>query len=354
MARNTALTPSIVEEAAHWWITFHEDNASPAEHREFAEWVARSPERVEAYLRAAQLEHTLKKSDIDWPATPTEVLVREAQASRQDELEIRREPSAPLESRNGFVPWKLAPRRLAFGLATVMLVIAGSVGYMLTRPLELQTKLGEQRSVLLADGSRVTLNTATKVEIVLRGKRRVARLLEGEALFEVAHDESRPFEVATENATFKDVGSQFDVDRRPDRTTITVVEGRVQAASSGQPGSVGSTMLSAADQLVIGPAGATELKHDVDVKAALAWMQHRLVFERRSLGEVAAEFNRYNPDKIRIESAELGDQAITGMFQSNGVGSFVSFLEGIPGVQVRDDAKGNHHVTFDSTPPPRK
>jgi transmembrane sensor len=352
MARNSALTPSIVEEAAHWWITFHGGDASPAEHREFAEWVARSPERVEAYLRAAQLEHTLKKSVIDWPATPTEVLISEAKASRRDELEIRRGPSAPPESR--LAPGSFAPRRFAFGLAAVCLCVAVSVWFMLTRPLELQTKLGEQRSVMLADGTRVTLNTATKVEIVLRKNQRLARLLEGEALFEVAHDEARPFEVTTERATFKDVGTQFDVDRRADRTTITVVEGRVQVASSDRPGDAGATILSAADQMVIGPAGATDLKHDVNVKSATAWLQQRLVFERRTLGDVAAEFNRYNPDKIQIESAELRDQAVTGVFQSNAVGSFISFLEDVPGVQVRDDPKGNHHVTFDGTAPPAK
>jgi transmembrane sensor len=354
MARNTALTPSIVEEAAHWWVTFHEGDASPAEHREFAEWVARSPERVEAYLRAAQLEHTLKKSDIDWPATPIEVLVSEAKASRRDELEIRRGPAAPAESRTWFAPGNFAPRRFAFGFAAVCLCVGVSVWFMLMRPLELQTRLGEQRSVMLADGTRVTLNTATKVEIVLREKQRLARLLEGEALFEVAHDDARPFEVTTERATFKDVGTQFDVDRRSDHTTITVVEGRVQVASSDRPGDAGATILSAADQLVIGPAGASNLKHDVNVKAAMSWLQQRLVFERRTLGDVAAEFNRYNPDKIQIESAELRDQAITGVFQSNAVGSFISFLEDVPGVQVRDDPKGNHHVTFDGTAPPVK
>jgi transmembrane sensor len=354
MARNTALTPSIVEEAAHWWVTFHEGDASPAEHREFAEWVARSPERVEAYLRAAQLEHTLKKSDIDWPATPIEVLVSEAKASRRDELEIRRGPAAPAESRTWFAPGNFAPRRFAFGFAAVCLCVGVSVWFMLMRPLELQTRLGEQRSVMLADGTRVTLNTATKVEIVLRKNLRVARLLEGEALFEVAHDDSRPFEVMTESATFKDVGTQFDVDRRADRTTITVVEGRVEVASSGQQSGAGPTLLSAADQMVIGASGAPELKHEVNVKAATSWLQQRLVFERRSLSEVAAEFNRYNPDKIEIESAELGNQAITGVFQSNAVGSFMSFLADVPGVQVRDDPKGNHHVSFDGAASPAK
>src|ERR1700722_18644102 len=102
MARATTITASIAEEAAHWWIVFHGDDASPADHREFAEWVARSPERVEAYLRAGQLEHTLKKGNIQWPAPPAEHLVREAKALPRDELQIRRERTVfvPEQSRS--------------------------------------------------------------------------------------------------------------------------------------------------------------------------------------------------------------------------------------------------------------
>jgi transmembrane sensor len=351
MARDTALTTSIAEEAAHWWIVFHGDDASPADHREFAEWVARSPERVEAYLRAGQLEHNLKKGNIQWPATPAEHLVREAKALPRDELQIRRERTVfvPEQSRS----W-LTPSRLASGCVAVCLVAAGSVWFMLTGPLELQTKLGEQRSIVLADGSRVTLNTASKVEIVLQKHIRIARLLEGEALFEVSHDASRPFEVATDSATLRDVGTQFDVDQRPGRVSITVIDGRVAVVSSAGPTGAAPTLLSAADRLVIGPTGIGEVEHDVNIKTATAWTQHRLIFDRRPLGEVAAEFNRYNPDQIQIESADLRDQAITGVFQSNEVGSFVSFLAGIPGVQVSDGPNGNHVVTLaDRTPPGR-
>jgi ferric-dicitrate binding protein FerR (iron transport regulator) len=143
MARDTALPASIAEEAAHWWVVFHGDDASPADHREFADWVARSPERVEAYLRAGQLDHTLKKEDIQWPATPTEHLIREAKALPRDEFEIRRERTTFVAEQSR--RW-LTPPRLACGCVAAALIVAGSVWFKLTRPLELQTKLGEQRS----------------------------------------------------------------------------------------------------------------------------------------------------------------------------------------------------------------
>jgi len=348
MPRDTALTRSIVEEAAYWWVVFHGEDASPADHREFAEWVARSPERVEAYIRVAQLEHSLNRGDIRWPATPTEVLVREANASPRDEFEIRRDQTVVELQRPR--SWLRAPQ-LAGGIAAVCFIAALSIWFVSTRPLELQTKLGEQRSILLADGSRVTLNTATRVEVVLQKKLRYARILEGEALFEVTHDPSRPFEVATDSATLHDVGTQFDVDRRPNRTTITVVEGRVSVSSAGLSGA-GPTLLSAADQVVVGPAGVGRLEHDVNVKTVVAWTQHRLIFERRPLGEVAAEFNRYNSDQIQIDGPELRNQVISGVFESNGAASFVSFLSGIPGVRVRKDPDGTRVVTLDGKAPP--
>jgi transmembrane sensor len=346
MARDTALTPSIMEEATHWWVVFNTDEASPADHQEFAAWIARSPERVEAYLRMAQLDHTLKASKIKWPATSAELLVSEARTFPRDEFEVRRDQTAfvPERSRSWFTPL-----RLASGFAAACLIAAGSIWFMFARPVELQTKLGEQRSVQLQDGSHLTLNSATKAEIEMLKGRRLVRLLWGEALFEVNHDPSRPFEVVTERAALKDVGTQFDVDVRADHTAITVIEGRVEVMPSNGLQSAGGPrpILSAADQLVIGPTGIGMLQRDVNVRDAIAWTQHRLIFERRPLREVAAEFNRYNADQIRIESAELGDQTITGVFASNGVRSFVSFLAGIPGVQVRDDRDGNHVVTVD-------
>jgi transmembrane sensor len=353
MARDSVVTPSIMEEATNWWVVFHSDDASPADHQEFAAWVGRSPERVEAYLRVAQLDHTLKASKIEWPATPTGLLVREARTFPRDEFELRRDQTVfvPERSRGWFTP-----PRLASGFAAACLVAAGLVWIMLPRPVELQTKLGEQRSVQLEDGSHVTLNTKTEVEIEISKGRRLARLVQGEALFEVNHEASRPFEVVTDRATLKDVGTQFDVDQRADRTTVTVIEGRVAVMPANESQSAGVTLpiVSAADRLVIGPSGLGKVEHDVNVRDAIAWTQHRLIFERRPLREVAAEFNRYNADQIRIESADLGDQTITGVFATNGVRSFVSFLGGIPGAQVRDDRDGNHVVTVDGGAPTSK
>jgi transmembrane sensor len=242
--------------------------------------------------------------------------------------------------------------RILVGLAAVLLIGVGSAWYV-WRPLQLQTKFGEQGSFLLADGSRVTLNSASKIEVRLRKDHRLVSLVAGEALFEVAHDASRPFDVRAGEATLRAVGTQFDVDMRPTRTTVTVTEGRVAvlSADGGRERGIPMPTLGAADQLVITPGGALVPRHGADVTAALSWTQHKLIFQHRSLGEVAEEFNRYNRERIVIASKELRDQEITGAFASNDPASFLGFLSGIRGVRIRDDGAGGHVVTVNENAP---
>jgi transmembrane sensor len=240
----------------------------------------------------------------------------------------------------------------------MLLLGLGVALFMLKKPEEFKTELGEQRSVLLADGSRVTLNTASTIEVDLHKGRRRVRLVQGEALFEVAHDTARPFEVRAGNAVIGDVGTQFNVDMRSNGTTVTVVEGQV-AVNSSRPGQGGAQtahrdpesmsaglILGANDRIVITPVGLGAPQHGVNVTAAVAWMQRQLMFARRPLGEVAEEFNRYNRDRIDIDSAELKRREITGVFEAKDPASFVAFLSSIPGVEIREGAGGAHIVTL--------
>jgi transmembrane sensor len=242
--------------------------------------------------------------------------------------------------------------RFLLGLAAALLIGVGSL-WFISRPLQLQTRFGEQGSYLLDDGSRVTLNSASKIEVRLRKDRRLVSLVSGEALFEVAHDAARPFEVRAGDTALRAVGTQFDVDVRPARTTVTVTEGRVAVLSAGGRPVRGTpvTTLGVADQLVITPGASLAPRHGVDVAAALAWTQDKLIFEHRPVGEVAEEFNRYNRERINIASTELQNQEITGAFASNDPASFLAFLASIPGVRIRDDGAGGHIVTVDENAP---
>jgi transmembrane sensor len=345
MTRENEELTSISQQAARWWVLLHNMATSAAEKREFAEWMRQAPERVEACLRVARVHAAVSRADVGWPRTSAEELVRNALAAPDDSV-------IPLRP-NAFLKREEERRRPALGwvagLAASIIVIAG-LGWWLTpsRSEQFQTKVGEQRSVLLADGSRVTLNTASTIKVRLQADHRVVQLLQGEVLFEVAHDVERPFDVHAGNVVVRAVGTLFDIDRRATRTAVTVVEGRVaMVAADSHTGSL--PVLSAGDRVVVHGAGLGALEHNVNLSEVTAWTQHQLVFHHRPLGDVAGEFNRYNVGRIEIRSPSLREQELTGTFRSNDVASFVAVLAGIQGVQVVDDGTGGYIVTSDGS-----
>jgi transmembrane sensor len=322
------------EQASSWWVLLNEGEPTAADRHAFAEWVKRSPERVEAFLQAARLSQVLSAPTTPWPDTSVEELIRAAREARHDVVKLPRtyDQGAQASPLRGFVP--LAVRVGAVALALLLIIGVGS--YLHLKPQRFETAVGEQRSVVLSDGSLVTLNTASTIELRFVKDHRVVRLLAGEALFQVAHDSARPFDVTTGDTTVRAVGTQFNVDRRATGTTVTVVEGRVAVlTATGDASNAAQERLplEAGEQVIVSPQRARQVVH-ADVATAIAWTQRKLIFEHRRLAEVAAEFNRYNRQVIDIQGDGLRDQQVTGVFQANDAGSFLEFLARIPGVTV--------------------
>jgi transmembrane sensor len=339
---------SISEQAAQWWVVFRENAASSADKREFAQWIVRAPERVEAYLRVARVHAALSRADLQWPKTSAVALIREAVASKEEPTPLRVQQIRPER-----VPRRRFPALLGVGLMASLLLAVGLGWHVLSLSQHYSTGFGEQLSVVLADGSRVTLNTGSRIEVRLRADQRVINLLQGEALFEIAHDPKRPFDVHVGEAILRDVGTRFDVDQRSERTVVTVVEGRVAILATGphEGGDVSFPELSASDRAIIDNKGTLELQHGVNALEATAWTRRSLVFHRRPMAEVAEEFNRYNRQRIEIRSPALQAQEITGTFRSDDPASFLAFIAGIPGVHVTDDGRGGYVVTLEDSVP---
>lgn len=324
----TDVATALQEQATHWWVVLHGESASAADRREFGEWVARSPERIAAYLRTERLMRALASDQVSWPASPAEELIREAKAAPAGVVPMRRLVGGP--------PGRLLAKTRSKVAIAAALVLAVAVGWLVARePQRYSTALGEQRSVLLDDGSLVTLNTSSRIELVMDKHKRTVRLLAGEALFQVAHDSSRPFDVIAGDTTVRAVGTQFNVDRRAVSTTVTVVEGKVAVSAGSAAPSAPSMLLGAAERTVITATAVSSPERVANLAAATAWTQRRLVFERRPLGEVAEEFNRYNRQLIHIDDAGLRDEQVTGVFEANDPESFVTFLSSIPGVTLQ-------------------
>ena len=343
-------TTSITEQASAWWILLNHGDATAADHQAFGEWVARSPERVEAFLQTARLTRALQSKGVQWPDTPVETLIREAKSAPGEVIGLpvrhRRSTSVELSAS----PW--TRRAVVAGLTALL---AGAAGWFFSSAEHYQTAIGEQRSIVLSDGTVVTLNTSSEIRARITRDHRSVNLLSGEALFEVARDPSRPFDVAAGKTTVRAVGTQFNVDRRSSSTTVTVVEGRVAVFTDNDPGAdphldeTANLPVAAGEQVVVAPNTVPHAAH-VNLATATAWTQRKLVFEHRPLGEVAEEFNRYNRERIEIQSPHLREQEITGVFEANNPESFMSFLEKIPDVAVERTGDRRVIVTESAKP----
>jgi transmembrane sensor len=344
-------TATIAEQASHWWVALHGENSDPHLRRTFAAWAACSPQHVAAYLRVARAIRAVRHADVRWPDTSADDLIRDAREARTSVVQMHQRSERGLRARSADTVTSRPShsRRFPAIAASVVLAIVGALaGWWLVSPDHYTTRVGEQRSVTLDDGSIVTLNTSSEIEVRFTAAHRTVRLLEGEALFQVAHDAARPFDVVTGNTLVRAVGTEFNVDQRKTRTTVTVVEGRVaitpQIPTSGSAAT--GSMLAATEQVVIDNGKIGAPARVASVSPVLAWTRRQLVFDRRPIGEVAAEFNRYNRRQIEIRATALADEPLTGVFQANDTQSFLTFLTHMQDVRVDDSGSDVVRVTM--------
>lgn len=333
---NDGLQPSAgtVTEASAWFIEFRTGEVSQADRDRFIQWIRTSPHHIRAYLEVAEAwaalpaDHAQGHFDID-------ALIAAARGTSDKVIALPARHRAAARK----------PRKFLRALAAVLCVCALiPLVWLIVREASVyRTGTGEQRTLRLADGSTVEVNAQSAIRVTLSaGERRVA-LIKGQALFKVAKDPNRPFVVDSGATQIRAVGTEFDVYRKPERTTITVVEGRVavsQATPLWQPirldpsgTQVKEVLLAAGEQLAIAP---TQMKKvaAADVAASTAWTNKRLVFEDTPLLNVAEEFNRYNEQRLVIVDAELQRIGISGRYSSSDPAALIEFLRAQPSFEI--------------------
>jgi transmembrane sensor len=321
------LNTQIYEEACDWFVEFRDGAPNANARREFDVWVRKSPEHLAAYLEIAAIwtEGPALDPEQIWPA---ETLIARA-ADESDNVVLLERPSvAQITPRAG------KSQFLAVAAALVVIsLVAGVLGWMqFLRVSTYTTAIGEQRSIVLADGSIVELNSRSRIQIRFSEQQRSVNLLDGQALFQVAKDRARPFVVASDGTTVRAVGTQFDVYKKKTGTVVTVVEGRVAILRKRA-----AVYLSAGEQLMVTPMSEQKTAHP-NVASATAWTQRQLIFESASLSDVAQEFNRYNERQLVIEDPNIHDFHISGVFSSTDPASLIRFLRQRPDVQVVETA----------------
>ncbi len=239
-------------------------------------------------------------------------------------FDLTRFESSGLPDRSRFI------RRRALwigGMAAAACIVAVIAVPVITPGDGYDTRKGEVRVISLEDGSVMTLNTASKAKVTFDAAMRKVRLIDGEALFAVAKDSTRPFVVDAGEASVRALGTSFAV-RHLERTPIEVVvsEGLVEVrqSASAAPVRVGANMrtevpLDQAQGAPVPLAIAPEA-----VNRELAWRDGRIAFEAESLAAAAVSFARYSSTRIVIDDPEIARREITGLFTANDPVSFAN------------------------------
>ncbi|AXE63611.1 hypothetical protein BBF93_04780 [Hyphomonas sp. CACIAM 19H1] len=287
MSSDTPQSP--LQQASRWYAELSNESASPELWQRFLAW-ERKPENADAFRQVESAMETLDRS----------------------RFETRR-PSRR---------WAVAGIAAAVVLAAVSILprlAAAPDDQLVMSPDVYATAVGEQRTVVLADGSQVRLNTASRIEVVYSERARQVTLSEGQALFDVARG-PRPFVVAAGGSETKALGTLFEVYLPPEGVRVTLVEGLVQVAA----GEAGPVLLSPGEQLSMVAGGVNVAR--VDAKQLTAWQGGMIPFTDVTLEEAAAEMNRYSETKLRIDE-RIAKERLSGSFRAGDQEGFAAAME---------------------------
>ncbi len=238
--------------------------------------------------------------------------------------------SAPPEATPQMRAW--LRRCVPAAAALVLAIVAGGVVFRVADFFggdRYTTPVGGLNDVRLVDGSRIVLNTDTRVRVALAAKERRIDLDRGEAFFQVAKDGARPFVVYARNKRVVAVGTQFSVRLESNDVQVVVTEGAVKLAVVDSPD------VASPPALIKAGAIARTSKTDVLVREQtrpeaedlLSWRNGYVVFHDITLAQAVAEFNRYNVRKIEIADPRLASLRIGGNFRANNTEAFLWLIE---------------------------
>lgn len=189
------------------------------------------------------------------------------------------------------------------------------------------------RQVRLADGSTVTLDTASAIEVGMTGRARRITLVRGRARFEVAHDASRPFIVSAGGDEVVALGTIFDVSLTSGSPRVSLLRGAVEVRRAGSGGAPGRVIARLAPGQAIALAGDAPVVQSAPPAESI-WAKGMLAFDGTPLAEVLAAANRYSARKVVTDDPALGALKVTGTFHANRPDELAATLAAAFGLEV--------------------
>jgi transmembrane sensor len=304
-----------VDACAADWVTTRHDSGNWSEEVDasFNAWLAQSPVHEVAYMRLEAAWISANRFAALRPGTPE--VARGRQARRMPPLLMRVMAALIVVVGGGFL------------VANYSMPVAEQRIY--------ETAIGQRETISLPDGSRVELNTDTRLRLADAGDRRAVFLDRGEAYFRIKHDPVRPFVVMLGEHRVTDLGTEFVIRRSAQRLEVAVVEGRALFDAPGitvRPSSIelkaGEGVLATLDSVKVTKASANALSD------GLGWRRGVLIFDHKTLADAAAEFNRYNRQKLFIDDPVVARKKIDGTFPMDDAELFSRSVQRLFGLHI--------------------
>ncbi|PHZ84781.1 FecR family protein [Paremcibacter congregatus] len=301
-----AVPEDIREEARSWLTLFHCEETNEGDQRLFSEWLNSSEMHAIAFAEAERLWNELPfASEVLKDPTGNVVSLKRSNANAVSSFFNRRGAMAAIA---------------ASILVVIGITLISQRSAVSTKVY--QTAIAEIKDVMLADGTKVTLNADSRLEVSIFDKSREVKL-RGGAFFDVARDEGRLFRVAVAGTEVRVLGTAFEVWEGPRTVRVSVTRGKVQVTeepnemASIREGEVNpsSVMLTAGNQVVTSLNGQAGKIQSFDSESTLAWRKGHLIYIDAPLEDIVADVNRYRKKKIYITDAALAAMRITTAFK---------------------------------------
>lgn len=297
-------------EAEEWFVRLLDANCPPDVRAEFERWRAADPRHAAAYR------------ELQWLWQRSEAAVQDPAVIAAARRALRPEPERHAARR-----W-LFPA-MALGMAA--LVAVAVLPHWLSAPadpvgVDYTTMTGQQRTVQLADGSSILLDTDSEVTVRYSARTRRVDLLQGRAQFSVHGNHAWPFVVHAGHGTVTAVGTQFQVRLDEHSTDVALLKGQLAIAAQAQDGSSQEASLIGGQGLRFDQDGHISPVHALDLVQAQGWTQGKLIVHDWRLPQLLAEMNRYSETKLEIGDPALQDIRISGVFRTNDPQTFLQVL----------------------------
>jgi transmembrane sensor len=314
-------------EASAWFARQRVSPLTEADAAEFAQWLKADPANTAAWSDFERLWGRVEAVRDD----PKILAIREEarrRAARRVGVRYGRRFAAALAAcvvLGAALWWGLKERGMAPDGAPVLAHASSTATTAAALIREASTQIGERALLVLADGSKVTLNTDSAVRADYTGRERRLTLVRGEAFFDVAKDPARPFIVTAGSRQVIAVGTAFNVRLQDQQVRVTLVEGTVRIVPTARQRDPVVT-LEAGSALVTAADGIDRVE-SLDTARATSWRSGKLVFEGDRLADVVSEMNRYSREKLEIADPALRDRKVSGVFEPTEGHAFAKALE---------------------------